>query len=736
MKVLARIVQALHPARATLGIVVLVFVPLAAAPQTADMLRCVSDTSRNCIEFQVALLFLAWAAWFWSRAALNAEFGIRDSQRAIFDASGLTKEEKAAWRWGPRALFTAVAATGLLITVRSGDWTQAAVILVWAGIGLLILWHRKNKPARSPGKQTPGLPLAAGAPWSAQRFARVFVGLGFAVFIACCIETYLQPGWCRPAVWVAVLCPGPASAIASFALMLGPLTWLTCWWDRRPRRRPFPIITPVVVYMLVMAYYLPLHLVRVADQKLVSIDQRATIKTAFTDWATHCSTSAKTLRPVIVALEGGGSLAGLWSARVLHDVDAAVPQDAGGIFAISSVSGGSLGAANYVSLRSLNENRCRLSGAALADPTMTRFRSDLLGPVLSAAILDDTARALTAPLAWVALKPFGLWPERGGDRAAGFERGFERAWQAKPSPRVGPIDLSAPFLSLFYDPGLGWRKGMPIWISNGTDENTGRRLLTIPVRADDPQLKDTWPFQGARDVLSLLKADVPISTAVHNSARFPFLSPAGEVCPVDGCRGDQDAEIVDGGYFENSGVTTASELADLLIRNGNAWAKLPVSPILVVVTSDADPRVDGSQVPRCGSGPSDDPAVEPTGSSRDQLTAPLVTILSVRSGHGSYAIETAREKFCNQTAPQAAIDAHAPTDTGRYAFFHFYLHPPPNRELPLNWVLSKQTASDIWGGMGAHDNKSERKRLVTAMSYALPFDRSRTPNVSLEFSKR
>src|SRR3982751_6448640 len=45
--------------------------------------------------------------------------------------------------------------------------------------------------------------------------------------------------------------------------------------------------------------------------------------------------------------------------------------------------------------------------------------------------------------------------------------------------------------------------------------------------------------------------DVRLSTAAHNSARFPFISPPGSVRNQDQKLVDR---IVDGGYFENYGA--------------------------------------------------------------------------------------------------------------------------------------------------------------------------------------
>src|SRR5262249_7538403 len=52
--------------------------------------------------------------------------------------------------------------------------------------------------------------------------------------------------------------------------------------------------------------------------------------------------------------------------------------------------------------------------------------------------------------------------------------------------------------------------------------------------------------------------DIRLSTAAHNSARFPLISPPGEVRDQTDNVVDR---IVDGGFFENFGAQTALEIA-------------------------------------------------------------------------------------------------------------------------------------------------------------------------------
>jgi len=127
------------------------------------------------------------------------------------------------------------------------------------------------------------------------------------------------------------------------------------------------------------------------------------------------------------------------------------------------------------------------------------------------------------------------------DRGVALEKSFEQASDGW---------LARPFLSLFpygKDRAIHgpWR---PILLLNATHEETGRRIIAGPVLIERNVFLDSF------DELHELGSDVPASTAAHNSARFAYVSPAGDL-------GDKRGSMIDGGYFENYGALTALELA-------------------------------------------------------------------------------------------------------------------------------------------------------------------------------
>jgi hypothetical protein len=65
-------------------------------------------------SFQIALVVLAGSAWFWSRAALAARFGINDGQR---HGAAPPTFNWAAFIWLPRLMLVASFLVGIVITL-------------------------------------------------------------------------------------------------------------------------------------------------------------------------------------------------------------------------------------------------------------------------------------------------------------------------------------------------------------------------------------------------------------------------------------------------------------------------------------------------------------------------------------------------------------------------------------------------------------------------------------------
>src|SRR5215472_2206154 len=717
----------LRTARAPIGVFALGVLGTLVPPQTQDMMAAMEDRWYATVPFHIALALLAFTAWYWSRAVLAARFEVRDDRSA---RAGLAQRalpvDRHAFEWVPRLLFLAAALLGVALLVGSPTPGNLLVTIAWAVAALLVLRSRQNLALVRKHKPAPWIPVndpqrrgMKGRLW--YPISRIFdyapiSGLpgrilllsGIAVFLLGAIESFvpqqaLPEHWHGFAVFVSRGFPGPSIAILGLALMIGPLSALTFIVDRRRfqlticnakigLRRP-PVFTFLALWIFeVVPYFFEAHAVRTAvvfeKPQAIPIDPRHPLSEMLERWAVCRDPSGSgPLRPVIVAISGGATRAGLWGARVLQAVDEAAGEKRNPVFAVSSVSGGSLGAAAYLALYG-DERGCAVSPKKPTDGSaFLPLRGDALGPLLAGRLLGDLPRALITPVAAAARHMTGSSP-RGGDSAEAIERAFEALWRPM-AEQLGGADFSQPYLSLFYRNGAV-RPGMPIWLANGTDAGTGNRLMTVPFLPDnwkDPNDCRKWPIQGGRDVLGLLHADVQISTAINNTARFPFLEPFGALLNPD--TGKRAGALVDGGYFENEGLETALDLADWLEDCGSHLlsGNRRIEPIIVQATGNGDK----SDAVRCGL-PVDGPL---TSSKKNvlQLFAPLLGVYDVRGGHSNALLHRARDRYCAKDDPR---------------FFHFYLHRLDGKDVPLNWVLSRDVANGLWSAL-LNDSGNQRE---------------------------
>ncbi len=318
------------------------------------------------------------------------------------------------------------------------------------------------------------------------------------------------------------------------------------------------------------AWLHPFHRVRPCEGDCVATvqpDERPTVGAAANAWyeqakTAHQNAGGKGPVPmVIVATAGGGIRAAYWTAEILEKLTSDFAHEAGFekyggvrpyLFAISGVSGGSVGATAFeAALVERDKLGCPTKGETC--PRATKFlTADFLAPALANLVFVDA--------------PSSFLPHVGQvDRGTTLERSFEQASEGL---------MARPFLSLFsiVKGEAPWR---PILLLNATHEETGKRIITGHV------LIERNVFIDSLDALHVLGKDVRASTAAHNSARFTYISPAGDL-------GEKRGSVIDGGYFENYGALTALEIA-----RAARWELRGKSPgvKLVVLMISSDPSL-------------------------------------------------------------------------------------------------------------------------------------------------
>jgi hypothetical protein len=408
--------------------------------------------------------------------------------------------------------------------------------------------------------------------------------------------------------------------------------------------------------------------------------------------------------PIVVAAAGGASRAAYVTGSTLgffmdltcppNAVDGKpevpctsneIPSFANRVFAISGVSGGALGAAVFSALLKLQqEQRAGLPCRRPSDGVFWFREGDPRGwrDCVQLILSEDF---LSPPLLGFAFRdqfPFVPGPDRAGLLEDAFIRAFQRHVRASDGEKEKkPTGLAAPFES-FAPNENHWR---PLLVFNGTSVATGRRVLTshIAMSSESKTL-----FADAYDLFRLIPRDdnsklsptVSLATAVTNSGRFPVLTPAGELWNRSGTK--LVDQVVDGGYFENYGVTTAYEIAREL-------KSLGLDPRLLLITNEPASVGPVQQLDKGHT-------LAPTVSAQEKdvigsISAPLNALFRTGSSRGDLAIIRALEFFgLNERMKEPKPVAHV-TVYGILAGT-----PEPPREGATTTVQFKPVSMSLW----------------------------------------
>jgi len=385
---------------------------------------------------------------------------------------------------------------------------------------------------------------------------------------------------------------------------------------------------------------------------------------------------------VMVAASGGGIRAAWWAVHTMTML-AGTQCGRHGVFAVSSVSGGSVGMA-----------------VLATSPHPARAIAEVAGPDALAAGIDglllrDTIAGYTGLDLTAAQMPAH---QRYPDRAALMEH----AWESEDPGLTEPFPLTAPVVP--------WRL-----LFNSTAVRTGCRAILADRSLAGPGesapaagpplscgLGSAAPAANSYDLFAKLPClkGIDTATAALLSARFTFISPSGV---VNGCRRSQRStaqeQFVDGGYADSSGLATLAGLAPGLtaaVRQYNtsavadAQAGQPVTLVVpVTVYLGNSPQVVPSPT-----APGSDPEllvpVDASGASGD-LTTPNAFLQQLGQ-------ETAADAWlpCPPPGPPSGSPAGLGCGTIRNAAAgiiprQLVLVAPqtaPRVAAPLGWVLS------------------------------------------------
>lgn len=388
--------------------------------------------------------------------------------------------------------------------------------------------------------------------------------------------------------------------------------------------------------------------------------QRETLQNHFKNWLsvykdsekdslTITDSSAKPLKEIpvfFVCAEGGALRTGGFTAMMLSTMQDSLNEKKydfkKAVYAYTGVSGGSLGIGFFNAINYLADPKDLVKNSS-TQMSKDFFSNDFLAPVIGKMFYGDILN-LFIP---IHIEKF--------DRAIALEKSWEDAWYCVQRDEHTDNIFHNNFLGGYKD-----KKNYPALFINTTEVETGLQCWISNVKPADNMI-----FSSQRDLLAKkVRGDIPFSTAINFSTRFPLLSPAANVNISS-----RKLHYVDGGYAENSGAATMLEiLQQLKPLLADTSAGIKIKPYIMMLQFNADE-------------PEADPKKEKNNNLNfgNEVTEILSGIYNTRSGRTSTAIEQLRRYVNNEINGKMIM---LPLDKG-------------SGEVPMNWVLSKESVKNI-----------------------------------------
>lgn len=288
----------------------------------------------------------------------------------------------------------------------------------------------------------------------------------------------------------------------------------------------------LLIYTLMVSRCNNNHSVRTTT-RLAHVDERETLEQRIEGWMqafvadstvfSADSSSTDEIPVIVIASQGGGIRAMNWTVRVLDQLnkEKALPDFYRHVFALSGVSGGSVGIAVHTAyMRDSVSNTEGLNNI---------ISSDYLSPVTAGLLYPDM------------VQKFLWWPRESFDRA----RRLEDAWAECYWDTLNSNRLNFDFLSLWKSKSKT-NYAIPSLFLNSVVAESGQKAIITNIQLDNHY------FPDAIDVIHETGYDMPLKSAALCSARFPFVTPGGLVQLT----GADAGHLIDGGYLENTGMVT------------------------------------------------------------------------------------------------------------------------------------------------------------------------------------
>jgi hypothetical protein len=575
-------------------------------------------------------------------------------------------------------------------------WIALVLAIAIALVSLAVLRLARNRfdalLARRGGAAADAL-LADGSPQESpllRGFGYVVLGLSGAVLLVALVVPAQLAAWLEP---VATL----VAIIGAWAVVAAALTLLLD--DKRPlevfrllQMRSTPLLSLLVLAPVVVGQFAgapALHAIPERAQQ--DVGERLSLEAAFADWAVDnadCAVEVATANgpvpvvPLVLgAAEGGGIRAAAWTANVYREFLDGGDCFANSVFLSSGVSGGSVGLTLFREDGNPATDPVSTTAANIANPDglATVVAADLVGDVIGAV---TGVRVPTAPGYGTVQDP------------------TDWTWQDRATLMQANWHTAAPQFATPYD--LNAQQPTGYLVLNSTDAMSKCKVVISQVDLSPAALTEPdgvtectstdAEIAGAIDLQDFYRDcpfDMDWATVAGLSARFPIVSPAGRVTANEDCGREASLQLVDGGYIDNSGLGTLSDLSPALTsiitdHNATLDAGEPyVVPIVMFLSNKAGLDIAPSPnkvaaelaVPLQAVLSAPLKQVAPA-TWLTRLTAELEAVCPTTSGDCQAAVDGLRE-----TIPQGAVVIAPSTN--------------PAINAPLGWALSDGSRSRL-----------------------------------------
>jgi len=477
----------------------------------------------------------------------------------------------------------------------------------------------------------------------------------------------------------------PAHLLATMAVVGFVFLWVITGWAFYPARFTAASVVSLYVGLLIFVWFFGglsfhlgrLHISPLAAVALVLLVGYAELDHRFEPAAPPSSAelsidpidvaAAAETNLVVVATAGGGAWAAGWTARGLEQLVVNRPELWHEIRVISAVSGGSVGAAYFID--GVLRSGPGTSPAAILHDARVRSTASSLEVVAYGFAFRDFPRLLSG----------GFYnPHK--DRGQLLEEEWARIAAApiegedvggRPQPREGKRRLRSLNASI--------RNGViPAPIFGTTVMEAGQRLMITPITFVPSVRAPTLQEFLFGTVAATPEPDVDLWTAARLSATFTYISPPARSW-LD-ARRSQREHLIDGGYYDNFGVTSALDwLTPVLEARKAGDRRLRFTRVLLIELSGfAEP---------------DPETVKPADGLTTTLTGPTLTaFLALREGVATSRNRIDLDRF--KRSWNEALRGEVQIETVKF-------RPDAARKRgPVSWHLSSKEIQSLkaeWG---------------------------------------